>query len=48
VKEFRIFYKWAGRQYETIVPAANAAWAVFMAPVQLMNGARVIGVEVAR
>jgi hypothetical protein len=48
MKNFTIFYKWQGRDYDTVLPARDAAWAVFMAPLQLMNGARIVGVEVAR
>jgi hypothetical protein len=48
MKTFTVFYRWQGRHYETVLTARDAAWAVFMAPVQLMTGARVYGIEASR
>jgi hypothetical protein len=48
MKTFTVIYRWQGREYETTFPARDAACAVFMAPLQLMNGARVFGIEEGR
>jgi hypothetical protein len=45
MKTFTVFYRWQGREYETVLTARDAAWAVFIAPLQLMAGARVYGIE---
>lgn len=47
MRTFKLFYRWNGREYESIFPARNAAWAMLLAPLQLMNGAQIYGIEVS-
>jgi hypothetical protein len=47
MKSFRIIYRWSNREYTTVMPGPTAVHAMWMAQLQIMNGARIIGVEVA-
>lgn len=48
MKSFRIVYRWSEREYTTVMPGPTAVHAMWMAQLQIMNGAKVIGVEVVR
>lgn len=47
MKSFRIIYRWSEREYTTVMPGPTAVHAMWLAQLQIMNGARIIGVEVA-
>jgi hypothetical protein len=48
MKQYRILYRFCGREYATTMPGRNATQAMTAADVQIMPGAKVIGVEVTR
>lgn len=47
MREFRILYRWSGREYVTTMPGRSAVHALMFAGLQIMPGAKVYGVEVA-
>jgi hypothetical protein len=48
MKQYRILYRFCGREYATTMPGRTAAHALMFAQLQIMPGARVFGVEVTR
>jgi hypothetical protein len=48
MKTFKVVYRWSGREYTTTMPGPTANHAMWLAQLQIMPGARVIGVEVAQ
>jgi hypothetical protein len=44
--QYRILYRWSGRDYATVVPGYSANQALMMAPNQIIAGAQVFAVEV--
>lgn len=46
MKTFQIVYRWSDREYSTVMPGPTAIHAMWLAQLQIMNGARIIGVEV--
>lgn len=48
MKTFQITYKWQDREYSTVMPGPTAIHAMWLAQLQIMNGAKIIGVGVAR
>lgn len=48
MKNFNVFYRWQDRDYVSVFPGRDAVAALSVAPLQLMNGARILGVGVAQ
>jgi hypothetical protein len=48
VNQYRIMYRWQGREYITTMPGHNAAHALMFADIQMMPGAQAFAVERVR
>ena len=48
MKQYRILYRFRGREYDTTMPGRSAAHALMFAGLQIMPGAKVFGVEVTQ
>jgi hypothetical protein len=48
MKQYRILYRWSGREYATTMPGRDAHQAKLLADVTIMPGAVVFAVEVTQ
>lgn len=45
MNQYKVVYRWSDREYSTVMPARTATYAIWLAEMQIMPGARIIGVE---